>query len=76
MLDDEKFKTIIDSALPVSIDILLKKDAKVLLGNKVNKPTQGYFFRMKPLNMLWQKWLSNELNSRMTLFNQLFQRIV
>ena len=44
MLDDVTFKTIIDSAPLVSIDILLKKGGKVLLGKRVNKPAQGYFF--------------------------------
>jgi colanic acid biosynthesis protein WcaH len=44
MLDDITFKTIIDSAPLISIDILLKKDGKVLLGKRINKPAQGYFF--------------------------------
>ena len=44
MLDDLTFKTIIDSTPLISIDILLKKDGKVLLGKRVNKPAQGYFF--------------------------------
>ena len=44
MLDDATFKTIIDSAPLISIDILLKKGGKVLLGKRVNKPAQGYFF--------------------------------
>jgi len=44
MLDDATFKTIIESASLISIDILLKKDGKVLLGKRINKPAQGYFF--------------------------------
>jgi len=44
MLDDHIFKTVVDSAPLVSIDILLKKDNKFLLGRRVNKPAQGYFF--------------------------------
>ena len=44
MLDDITFKTIIESAPLISIDILLKKDGKVLLGKRINKPAQGYFF--------------------------------
>ena len=44
MLDDYTFKTVIDSAPLVSIDILLKKDNKILLGKRINKPAQGYFF--------------------------------
>jgi len=44
MLDDATFKTVLDSAPLISIDILLKKGGKVLLGKRVNKPAQGYFF--------------------------------
>ena len=44
MLDDQIFKTIVDSAPLVSIDILLKKNNKILLGKRVNKPAKGYFF--------------------------------
>jgi len=62
MLDDHTFKTVIDSTPLVSIDILLKKDNKILLGKRINKPAQGYFFqlvaeliRMNPLTMQWQE---------------------
>jgi len=44
MLDDQIFKTIVDSAPLISIDILIKKGNKILLGRRVNKPAQGYFF--------------------------------
>ena len=44
MLDDHTFKTVIDSTPLVSIDILLKKDNKILLGKRINKPAQGHFF--------------------------------
>jgi len=44
MLDDTTFKTVVDSAPLISIDILLMKDNKFLLGRRVNKPAQGYFF--------------------------------
>jgi colanic acid biosynthesis protein WcaH len=44
MLDDATLKTVVASAPLVSVDILLKKDNKVLLGRRVNKPAQGYFF--------------------------------
>ena len=46
MLDDATFKTVLDSTPLISIDILLKKGGKVLLGKRVNKPAQGYFFSM------------------------------
>jgi colanic acid biosynthesis protein WcaH len=41
---DKIFKIVVDSAPLVSIDILLKKDNKVLLGRRANKPAQDYFF--------------------------------
>ena len=44
MLGDQIFKTVVDSTPLVSIDILLKKDNKILLGKRINKPAQGYFF--------------------------------
>ena len=44
MLDDQIFKTVVDSAPLISIDILIKKGNKVLLGRRVNKPAQGVFF--------------------------------
>ncbi len=44
MLDSKTFKTIVDSAPLISIDIIIKKGDKVLLGKRVNKPAQGYFF--------------------------------
>ena len=44
MLSDDVFKTVIDSTPLISIDILIKKDNKILLGKRVNKPAKGYFF--------------------------------
>jgi len=44
MLDDKTFKTVIDSTPLISIDLLVKKDNKILLGKRINKPAQGYFF--------------------------------
>ena len=60
MLDDTTFKTVLDSTPLISIDILLKKDNKILLGKRISKPVQGYFFplaveliRMRPLTVQW-----------------------
>ena len=44
MLDDQIFKTVVDSAPLISIDILIKKGNKILLGKRINRPAQGYFF--------------------------------
>ena len=44
MLEDQIFKTVVDSAPLISIDILIKKGNKILLGKRINKPAQYYFF--------------------------------
>ena len=69
MLDDTTFKTIIDSTPLVSIDILLKKDNKVLLGRRINKPAQGYFFstggrinKNETIDSAMVRIVKNELN--------------
>jgi colanic acid biosynthesis protein WcaH len=46
MLDDQTFKIVIKSTPLISIDLIVKKDNKVLLGKRINKPAQGYFFSM------------------------------
>ena len=43
MLGDKTFKIIVDSVPLISVDILLRKGKKVLLGKRSNKPVQGYF---------------------------------
>ena len=69
MLDDATFKTIIDSAPLISVDILLKKDGKVLLGKRVNKPAQGYYFstggrinKNEPIKDAMSRLAKTELN--------------
>jgi len=46
MLNDQIFKKFVDSAPLISIDILIKKGNKILFGRKINKPAQGYFFKL------------------------------
>jgi len=43
-LPDSTFKIVIDSIPLISIDLLIKKDNKILLGKRTNKPAQGYYF--------------------------------
>jgi colanic acid biosynthesis protein WcaH len=69
MLDDAKFKTVLDSTPLISIDILLKKGGKVLLGKRVDKPAQGYFFstggrinKNETINNAMTRIALNELN--------------
>lgn len=44
MLDDKIFKTLVNSAPLISIDILLKNNNKILLGKRINRPAKNYFF--------------------------------
>ena len=44
MLEDATFRTVVNSTPLVSVDILLKKGDKILLGKRVNRPAQGYYF--------------------------------
>ena len=44
MLDNQTLKTVINSTPLISIDLLVKKDNKILLGKRINKPAQGYLF--------------------------------
>jgi len=45
MLSDDVFQIVIDSTPLISIDILIKKDNKILLGRRTNKPAKGFFFQ-------------------------------
>jgi colanic acid biosynthesis protein WcaH len=44
MLDNQTLKTVINSTPLISIDLLVKKNNKILLGRRINKPAQGYLF--------------------------------
>ena len=44
MLDNKTFKTVINSTPLVSIDLLVKKENKFLLGKRINKPAKDYLF--------------------------------
>lgn len=45
MLDNKKFLEIIDSTPLISIDLILEDgDGKILLGKRVYRPAQGYWF--------------------------------
>jgi colanic acid biosynthesis protein WcaH len=43
-LEKDIFKCIVEFAPLVSIDFLIKKDNKYLLGQRVNSPAKGYYF--------------------------------
>ena len=69
MLDDAIFKTILDSVPLISIDILVKRNNKVLLGKRVNKPAEGYYFSIggrirknETIDNAMTRIVQNELN--------------
>ena len=74
MLDDQTFKTVIISTPLISIDLLVKKDNKILLGKRINKPAQGYLFSIggriyknETINSAMMRIASNELNISLKL---------
>ena len=74
MLNDATFKTVIDSIPLMSIDLLIKKDNKILLGKRINKPAQGYFFstggrvhKNETITNAMARIAKNELNITVTL---------
>jgi len=46
MLDAKIFKTVVDSTPLISVDLLIKRGNKILLGKRMNNPAKGYFFSM------------------------------
>ena len=69
MLDDQTFKMVVDSVPLISIDIFPNKGGKVLLGKRLNKPAQGYFFSIggrvgknEALNNAMARIVLSELN--------------
>ena len=40
------FKTVIDNTPLISVDLIVKNNEKILLGKRVNKPAQGYWFTL------------------------------
>lgn len=45
-LTDTVFRTVIDNTPLVSVDLIVKKEGKILLGRRVNKPAQNYWFTL------------------------------
>ena len=74
MLDDKTFETVINSTPLISIDLLVKKGNKVLLGKRINKPAQGYLFSIggrvyknETINSAMMRIASSELNISLKL---------
>ena len=74
MLDNQTFKTVINSTPLISVDLLVKKDNKILLGRRINKPAQGYLFSIggrvyknETINSAMIRIANNELNISLKL---------
>jgi colanic acid biosynthesis protein WcaH len=74
MLDDQTFKTVIRSTPLISIDLLVKKDNKILLGKRLNKPAQGHLFstggrvyKNETIDSAMMRIAKNELNIELKL---------
>ena len=74
MLDDQTFKTVINSTPLISIDLLVKKNNKILLGKRINKPAQGYLFSIggrvyknETINSAMMRIAKTELNIELKL---------
>ena len=69
MLDNQTFRTVVNSTPLISIDILVKRDNAILLGRRVNNPAQGYLFSVggrvhknEKINSAIIRIAKNELN--------------
>ena len=74
MLDDQTFETVISSTPLISIDLLVKKDNKILLGKRINKPAQGCLFSIggrvyknETIESAMMRIAKNELNIELKL---------
>jgi colanic acid biosynthesis protein WcaH len=74
MLDNQTFKIVINSTPLISIDLIVKKDNKILLGRRINKPAQGYLFSIggrvyknETISSAMMRIASNELNISLKL---------
>ena len=86
MLDDQAFKAVTRSTPLISIDLLVKKDNKILLGKRINKPAQGYLFSIsgriyknETIDSTMMRIAKNELNIELKLmprFRGLFEHFM
>ena len=74
MLDDQAFRAVIRSTPLISIDLLVKKDNKILLGKRINKPAKDYLFSIggriyknETIDSAMMRIAKNELNIELKL---------
>jgi len=73
LLDDKTFKCIVKNTPLVSIDFLIEKDNRYLLGKRVNPPAKGYYFTIggrifknETIENAQKRTLKDELNLTIT----------
>jgi colanic acid biosynthesis protein WcaH len=44
MIPDKEFKTVVEYAPLISLDLITRYQGKILLGKRLNKPALGYYF--------------------------------
>ena len=74
MLDNQTFEIVINSTPLISIDLLVKKGNKILLGKRINKPAKnslfsidGRVYKSKTINSAMIRIAKNELNIELKL---------
>ncbi|MCT7568971.1 GDP-mannose mannosyl hydrolase [Aliarcobacter butzleri] len=80
MLELDKFKTLVDIAPLVSIDFIIKnQENKIVLGKRVNKPAEDYYFtfggrvyKNEILNEAKKRILKDEIGLNIKDFNPKF----
>lgn len=65
MITIDKFQTIVENTPLVSIDFIIENNGLYLLGKRVNKPAQGYFFT--PGGRIFKNETINQAFSRLSL---------
>lgn len=74
MISNDKFKTVVENTPLVSIDFIIENsDGNFLLGKRVNKPAQGFWFTLggrifknEPLNDAIKRLARKEFNLKIT----------
>lgn len=46
MISIDKFRSVVENAPLIAIDLIVEKEGKILLGKRKNKPAQGYYFTL------------------------------
>ena len=74
MLDEKIFKIVAQSTPLISIDLIVKKNNKILLGKRINNPSKGYLFRVggrvyknETVNYAMRRIAKDELNIELKL---------